>query len=242
MRKFILLTAILLLSVITIFGTVHSTVRAENESSTQTSNIVVERSRNSSIANGIKERVESSWPWYLARASGLVAAVVLVILMLSGVGLVTGHTFSFLEPITAWASHRALGIAFMISVLFHLTGIYFDTFVPFSLMSLFIPFVSTFKPVTLGGHSFGSLFIADGIFALYLVIAIVLTSLLWVEKKPYVWKITHLLSYLAMLFVFIHGLFIGTDLAHGLLRWMWVTAAVAVLLASMSRLWRAQTV
>ena len=229
-----LAVSVSLLCVISVFGTIH----AQSESA----NVSVERPSNSSVAHGLKERVETSWPWYVSRATGVVAAASLVVLMLSGIGLITGHTFSFLEPITAWASHRALGIAFVVSVLLHIFALFFDNFVPFSVVDLLVPFASDFKPATLFGVSVGSLYVALGVISLYIVIAVVLTSLIWVEKKPTVWKLTHLLSYLAMIFVFVHGLYLGTDFSSGIGRIVWIAVAAVVLLASMSRLWRAKTV
>ena len=162
--------------------------------------------------------------------------------MLSGIGLITGHTFSFFEPITAWASHRALGITFAISVLLHVGALYFDNFVPFSITAILVPFASQYKQIQLLGFSVGSLYVALGVVSLYITAAITLTSLLWIEKKPKLWKLTHLLSYLAMIFVFIHALFLGTDLASGILRWVWIGLAFAVMYATIARAWRAKTV
>ncbi len=234
-RLIILIVSLLTLGVVTVSGAVAN-------AQTAPAHVSVRQASNSSIAHGLKERVEASWPWYVSRASGIVAGVTLVILMLSGIGLITGHTFSFLEPITAWASHRALGIAFTVSVLLHIAALYFDNFVPFNLVDLFVPFASNYKTVTLLGLSVGSLYVALGVISLYIVIAVVLTSLFWVESKPGLWKWTHILSYLAMIFVFFHSLYLGTDLSHGVGRILWILFAFTVLIASVSRLWRAKTV
>jgi methionine sulfoxide reductase heme-binding subunit len=242
MRKILLLIIVTLLGVITVSGSLNvRKVTAENGSNGE-SHIVVEKTPKSSVANGLVERVKVSWPWYLTRVSGLVAAVTLIILMLSGIGLITGHTFSFFEPITAWASHRALGITFAISVLLHVGALYFDNFVPFSITAILVPFASQYKQIQLLGLSVGSLYVALGVVSLYITAAITLTSLLWIEKKPKLWKLTHLLSYLAMIFVFIHALFLGTDLASGILRWVWIGLAFAVMYATIARAWRAKTV
>jgi predicted ferric reductase len=162
--------------------------------------------------------------------------------MLSGLGSVTGHTFKFLEPITAWVSHRALGIVFGISVLVHMTGLLFDHFVPFSLINLLVPWTSNYKPVTIFGLSLGSLYVSLGVLAFYGVALIIITSLLWVEKKPYIWKLIHLLSYVVLIFVFIHALYLGTDLASGLLRWLWIAVGIGGLSLITYRLSIARTV
>ncbi len=186
-------------------------------------------------------KAQHSWPWYLTRAAGLVAAVSLVVLMLSGVGQITGHTFRFLEPLTAWASHRALGIAFGVSVLIHMGALLFDSFVSFGLLDILVPWLSDYRPVSIGGVSFGSLYVALGVLAFYVVMLIIISSLAWVDKKPATWKFIHLLSYLAILLVFVHSLYIGTDLAGGALRSLWFAGHFFVLFAVVLRLWRART-
>lgn len=80
-----------------------------------------------SLQDRLVQRVQTSWPWYLTRAAGIVAAVSLIILMLSGIGQITGNTFRFLDPLTAWATHRALGIVFGVSVLVHMGAGYLMT-------------------------------------------------------------------------------------------------------------------
>lgn len=203
--------------------------------------VVVQTIPEQTAADKLSSRAKTSWPWYVTRGSGLVAAGSLIILMLSGVGLVTGYSFKFLEPLTAWASHRALGIIFGISVLVHVFVLLFDHFAPFNIWHLLIPWLSDYKPVTIFGVHFGSLYLALGILSLYGVVAVVLTSLVWIEKKPYIWKLVHLLSYLVMLFVFVHALYLGTDLTHGILRWIWIVTGIGIGFAILHRLWRVKT-
>ncbi|MBP6880617.1 ferric reductase-like transmembrane domain-containing protein [Candidatus Saccharibacteria bacterium] len=204
--------------------------------------VKVEQLPESSVARGLSERATSSWPWYLTRASGLVAALAFVILMLSGVGLISGRTFSFFEPLTAWATHRALGIVLAVSTVVHVGALFFDSFEPFGIIDLLVPFASDYKTIDIFGIYFGSLYVALGVLALYIIAAITIASLLWIDKMPRLWKFTHILSYLAMILVFVHALYLGTDLATGLLRWVWIVSAFIVLFASFSRLWRAKTV
>lgn len=213
-----------------------------NEVVDERSTVVVENLPQSSLAHALVERITTSWPWYVTRASGLVAGFILVLLMLSGAGFITGSTFRFLEPITAWATHRALGIALGVSVTIHVVALYFDEFVDFDIKSLLVPFVSDLRPVELFGVSVGSLYVAFGILALYVFFIVIITSLLWVEKKPRTWKIIHFLSYLGMLFIFMHGLYLGTDLARGVLRYAWIGLGIMVTLGILQRLWRAKTV
>lgn len=203
--------------------------------------VFVQEVQGPTVAQKLTSRAKASWPWFIVRSSGIVAALSLVILMLSGIGSITGDTFRFLEPLTAWASHRALGIAFGVSVLVHMFGLLFDRFVPFNILDLLVPWFSDYKPVTVWGVHLGSLYVSLGVLSFYGVALVVISSLIWVEKKPHLWKWVHLLSYLVMLMTFIHALYLGTDLSRGIFRFLWITIAALVGLACVFRLRRMRT-
>ncbi len=232
------MVAVISLSFLMVFS--GSMAYAETPKSSGT--IVVQTIPGPTVIQTVSARAENSWPWYVTRASGFVAAGALFILILSGIGLVSGGAFRFLEPLTAWASHRALGITFGVAVLIHMSALLFDNFVPFSVLDLFVPWLSNYKPLDIAGFHLGSIFVALGVLAFYAVALIIITSLAWVDKKPYTWKLIHLLSYIVLLFVFIHALYLGTDLAGGFLRLVWLAVGLLTALAILYRLWRAKTV
>lgn len=185
-----------------------------------------------------RTKLSRSWPWYLTRASGLIAGFALIILLLSGIGLVTGHTFKLLEPLTAWATHRSLGITFVLAVLVHVTTLLFDHFIPFTIPDILVPWLSQYQPVTIFGIQLGSLYVALGVLALYLSVLIVLTSIFWIDKKPKVWKVLHISSYVLIAMVFFHALFMGTDTGSGLFMWIWVAMGIGITIAALARLRR----
>lgn len=248
--KLIVVTALILSLGLAVLGISHRQVTAASTSPSPTSltasqtpgDIVVPTTRNQSTAQALTNRAKSSWPWYITRAAGLTAAVLLVILILSGIGQVTGYTFKFLEPITAWATHRALGIALACAVVVHVGSLWFDRFVPFGLADILVPFWSSYKPVVIFGVHLGSLYVALGSLAFYGLAAVVASSLLWVEKKPYTWKLIHFTAYMIIAFIFVHALFLGTDLAHGLFRWLWIIFGISIAGAVLHRLRRARTI
>jgi predicted ferric reductase len=220
-----------------------ATVQSLNSTDTNNSEIDIEIQSlpGSPVTNQLKERASSTWPWYLTRASGITAAVLLVVIMLSGMGFITGHTFAFLEPINAWATHRAMGIALGVSVGVHMISLLFDHFLPFSVSQILIPFASKYKPVNFGHVHLGSLYVAFGVLAFYLLITVVITSLLLIDKKTKLWKLVHLMSYLVILFVFVHAVKIGTDLSHGLFKYIWIGAGMVIVAMLLVRLRRTKT-
>lgn len=208
-------------------------------STSSTPDLLVPAVQGPSVTQRLSKRAESSWPWYITRASGLIAALSLIVLLISGIGLIGGYTFKFLEPLTAWATHRALGIVFAVSIVIHVVSLLFDHYVPFSVAQVLVPFLSHYRSVTIGGVHLGSIYVALGIIAGYATAAMVLTTRFWIDKKPHTWKAFHFLAYLIMLFVFIHALYLGTDLAHGVFRILWIALGCLVALAVIYRLRRA---
>lgn len=194
------------------------------------------------LSNRLEGQVKASWPWYITRASGMAAAASLILLLLSGIGQITGQTFRLLDPLTAWASHRALGITFSISVLIHIFSLLFDHFITFNIWQLLVPWLSDYRSTHWLGLNVGSIYVAMGIVAMYLTVAVMITSLIWVEKKPALWKLVHYLSYVTIFLVFVHALYTGTDMAHGFWRWLWVGLNGLIFLAVIARLWRARTI
>lgn len=184
------------------------------------------------------KRAANAWPWYITRGSGILAAIIAALLLLSGIGLITGHTYRVFEPLKAWVFHRALGIAFAVSTIVHVVILLVDKFAPFDIWDILIPFASDYKTATIGQLSLGSLYVALGVIALYALVTIILTSYMWIDKKPHAWRALHYLSYITVIAIFFHGLFLGTDLQGGIGRILWVMGGLVVLAAFILRLQR----
>jgi predicted ferric reductase len=187
-------------------------------------------------------RVETSWEWYVIRASGFVAAGLLMLLMISGIGHVTGFTYRFLPPLKAWAIHKAMAYALLLSILVHVTFVLLDSFIKFSVPQVLIPFLSKYNNgTTFLGLALGGLAVTFGILAMYGIVIIVLTSLGFIDTRPRAWRWFHKISYLVVALIFLHGLFIGSDLKYGTFRTFWEAAGIVLALAIVSRLLRAGT-
>ena len=176
-------------------------------------------------------RIAATWPWYIVRGAGFAAAALLLLLMLSGIGQVTGHTYRLLEPAKAWAIHRAMGIALCFMVATHVLFLLIDHSLRFSVPQLLIPFISGYQPIWVG----------LGIIAMYGLAIVVASSLGWIETKKKQWKQLHFVSYGVVALVFLHALYSGTDLAYGVFRDAWIGLGLILLLGILMRLWRAGT-
>lgn len=190
----------------------------------------------------ISQRVTSTWPWYIIRGAGFAAAAILILLMLSGIGQVTGILYRWIEPVKLWTIHKALGIALLVAIAIHGGFLLIDHYVHFNIIQLLLPFDSKYNNGTqVFGLPLGNLAVTFGILAMYGAVIIVISSLFWIDSKKKTWKFLHYLSYFVMAFVFVHALYVGTDLRYGLFRAVWVLAIILIIIAVIIRLWRAGT-
>ncbi len=195
-----------------------------------------------SAINVATQRVEASWTWYIIRAAGFIAAGLLVLLMLSGIGQVTGIIYRFIEPIKMWAIHKALALALCASIAVHVGFLLIDNYMPFNLLQVFVPFVSQYNNGTrLWGLALGGIAVTLGILAMYGVAITVLSSLGWIDTKKKTWRALHYLNYVVAILVFLHALYVGADLKYGTFRGTWIALGVLVLIGIVARLWRAGT-
>ena len=163
--------------------------------------------------------------WYAARAGGIVAWALVAVTLVGGLQL---STRLVRRPAPAWVLdvHRyvaGLGIALLG---LHLLGLVLDPFVKFGVGELFVPQMSSYRPgaVTLG------------IVALYLLLAIELTSLAMRRLSRKVWHAIHLSSYPLFALVTVHGLTAGTDRHSAVFQWACLLTASLVLFMTLVRI------
>lgn len=185
---------------------------------------------------------DSSWELYIIRAAGFVAAGLVLALMMSGIGQVTGLTYRLVEPVKAWAIHKAMAISLLAVIAIHVVLIVLNSVMAFSILDATIPLMTKYSNGTAAlGLQLSGLAVAFGIMAMYGVIIIVASSLAWIDTRQKIWRWLHYLGYLVVFDIFFHGLYVGTDLIHGFVRLLWVSLAGLLLLVIGTRLMRAGT-
>jgi len=167
--------------------------------------------------------------WYLTRASGVVA------LLLLTAGLVLGILGSVRWRSERWprfavvSIHRNLTLFVVVFVALHVLTTIADGYAPVGLKDAVIPFLSRYRPLWLG---FGAL-------AFDLLLALIVTSLLRVRIGYGAWRAVHWLSYAAWPFALVHGLAAGSDARFTWLRIVTIVCILAVAAAGAVRLQRA---
>jgi len=163
--------------------------------------------------------MNSQLAWYVARSTGLVGWALLTASVLWGLAISTKATIGGRRPRPNWMldMHRYLGALATIFVGVHVLALIADSSVQFDLVSVLVPFASSWKPTA----------VAWGVVAMYLLLAVELTSLARVHLPRKVWRMVHFASLPLFVVATLHGLTAGTDAGST----TFVLAATAAVLA-----------
>lgn len=139
--------------------------------------------------------------WDVARAGGLLGWALLAASVLWGLALSSRIFGRRPRPVWLLDLHRYLGGLAVIFVFVHVAAIMFDTYVSFGPTEAFLPFASSWHPVA----------VAWGIVAMYLLVAVELTSLARSHLPLRIWRRVHYVSFAVFVFATVHLLTSGTD-------------------------------
>ena len=139
--------------------------------------------------------------WYTARASGLVAWGLVLASIVWGLLLATRVLGR--RPTPAWllSLHRYLGALAVAFVGVHVGAILLDSYTSIGVVNVLVPFTGSWDPLAL----------AWGIVAMYLLLAIEITSLARDRLSVRAWRNVHLLSYFLFATATVHMVMAGTD-------------------------------
>jgi sulfoxide reductase heme-binding subunit YedZ len=151
--------------------------------------------------------------WYVARASGIVAWIMLTATVVWGVLVSTKAFPKQRHPQWLLALHRWLAGLSVVFLAVHLLALVADTYVTFDLADLTVPFAADWKTGA----------VALGVVAMWMLVAVQLTSLVMRRLPRRVWRAVHLFSYAAFWLTSLHAAFAGTDTDV----WLYQLGAVA---------------
>lgn len=163
--------------------------------------------------------------WYAARASGVAAYVVLSIVVSLGLTLGKKAQSPRWPRFSIEEVHRFGGLLVGSLIGVHVVAIAVDSFLPFSLTQLLVPFTASYRPLWTG----------LGIAAAELLVALAITNH-YRRRLPYrFWRRAHYLNFAIWAFASLHGLMGGTD--RGAL-WLAILYGLSVATVLMLLLWR----
>jgi methionine sulfoxide reductase heme-binding subunit len=151
--------------------------------------------------------------WYVARAAGVAAYLLITV----SVGL--GLTMASKSVIRRWPRfaledvHRFVGLLAGTFIVIHVVAIAIDAWLPFSVGSIVVPFLSRYRP----------LWVAAGIIAAELLLALAITNH-YRRRLPYrFWRRAHYANFVVWGAATLHGVGSGTDRSS-----LWALALYAV--------------
>jgi methionine sulfoxide reductase heme-binding subunit len=137
-----------------------------------------------------------NWIWIIVRVTGLAGYFLLTLSLLAGIyrhiPRKKGNILTF---------HQIIGQAALLFIGVHACLLLYDTYKPYTLKSILIPFTSPNDPILTG----------VGTIATYLLVVVIFTSDFMKEFGRSFWKKTHYLVFPLWILSAVHGLFLGTD-------------------------------
>jgi sulfoxide reductase heme-binding subunit YedZ len=139
--------------------------------------------------------------WYAARAAGVAAYLLL------SVAVVLGLTMARKTSVRRWPKfaledvHRFVGLLVGTFIAIHIVTIAIDSWLPFSIGAIIVPFVSTYRP----------LWVAFGVVAAELLLALAIANHYRDQLSYRFWRRAHYLNFVVWTFASVHGIASGTD-------------------------------
>lgn len=139
--------------------------------------------------------------WYAARSAGMVSWLALCLSVVLGLMMSTKAMKQTVSRPWMLGTHRALSGFSVIFIIVHVAALVFDSYTHFDLVSVLVPFASSWHPLA----------VAWGVVGFWIMLAVELTSLARKHFPNILWKRVHFASFMLFVFATIHGLASGTD-------------------------------
>jgi predicted ferric reductase len=153
--------------------------------------------------------------WYLTRATGIVALVLLTGATVLGVVHFSRRTTERWPRFAIDALHRSVSLFALAFLVIHIVTSVLDSFAPIGWLDAVIPLHSAYRPLWLG----------LGAVSFDLLLAVIVTSLLRGAFGYNAWRAVHWLAYLCWPVAVVHGLGTGSDTKSS---WLLIINAVCV--------------
>lgn len=154
--------------------------------------------------------------WYVTRATGIVALILLTASVALGVLDVSRLRSDRYPRFLVDGLHRTVSLLAVAFLLVHILTSVLDSFAPINLIDGFVPFTSAYRPFWLG----------LGAASFDLLAAVAITSVLRARLGYRTWRAVHWLSYASWPIALLHGLGTGSDTHQ---RWVLALNAICVL-------------
>ena len=160
-----------------------------------------EFSGTAAFLNGLFAADSQQVMWYITRAAGITAYLVLWFSVAWGLAVPSKILDRLLNRTFTYDFHEFVSLLAIGFTLLHMIVLMFDRYMPYNVLEILIPFVSPYRPVWVG----------IGVIAFYVMVLVTVTFYMRSRIGMKAFRSIHLLSFLAYLGVTVHGFFSGTD-------------------------------
>jgi predicted ferric reductase len=139
--------------------------------------------------------------WYVTRAAGIVAFLLLWFSTVLGLGVSSKQLEMLLDRMFTYDFHEFISLLSIGFVLLHVIVLMLDRYLPYNLLQVLVPFLSPYRPLWVG----------LGVIAFYIILLVTVTFYIRSKIGQKSFRVIHTLSLLSYLGVTLHGLYAGTD-------------------------------
>jgi predicted ferric reductase len=156
--------------------------------------------------------------WYLTRAAGLVAYLLLFASVVLGLTMTTNLVQRLFPRHRVYDLHRFLSLVTLGVTVFHVFIVLPDGFFGFSLRELLIPFASPYEPF----------FLALGVFSVYFMLIAIGSFYLRPLVSYSLWRALHYATFAVFILAIGHGVGAGSDTGSSWAIWMYAITGLIV--------------
>lgn len=164
----------------------------------------------------------STLPWYLSRATGVIALLLMTAVMLIGLLVARNGRLPGLPRFAVTGLHRNLSLVSVAFVALHVITAITDSYVSIPVTAVVVPLTSGYERLAL----------SLGAVSIDLTLALIVTSLIRTRLNLKTWRAIHLLAYATWPVAWLHGYTAATDLRSGWLFGLAVVTLLAVVIAA----------
>lgn len=143
----------------------------------------------------------AQFPWYAARASGMVAYLLATGSVVLGIATSTRLGGRLFGKANVADTHRSLSLLMLMAIGAHTLFLALDSYSKFTASELFVPFVTSYRPVWTG----------LGIIAAYMALAVYASFYIRPMIGYKTWRAFHYLAFAVFGLGTVHGLLSGSD-------------------------------
>jgi predicted ferric reductase len=139
--------------------------------------------------------------WYVTRASGIVAYLLLWFSMVLGLAVSSKFLDRLLHRVFTYDFHQFISLLSIAFVVLHVAVLLLDRYLPYSIWQILVPFISPYRPFWVG----------VGVIGFYLMLLVTVTFYIRKQIGMRAFRIIHVLSLVGYLGATLHGIYSGTD-------------------------------